>query len=602
MHGALDVVTVQAGPDGIRVDADAYRLRFRPDRPYADLLDVGGDAWASLLTASSIATSADLDDTTAMQLPHAVDGPDGPEIVVEASSSAWARRRTVFTAAPDHLEIRTEVEGEGSLGDVHLLGGYVSAWPRWGSGFLASGMGFRSMVTPDPSSPERDVTPSAEPATVDVLGGGLPGRGRWFFTPGPLCFAVHRETVASPAASGPWSSVGVGAPLERLTFSGLHHEPGERSFALRLAYEGMTRVAGAWTSPSVLVTFGGADAYGAVRDHVRLLARRGWAARPARQVEDAPGWWRQPIFCGWGAQYHVAEQAGGRPADWSRQAVYDGFLRDLARRGVDPGTVVVDDRWERVYGSGEADAGAWPDLRGWIAARHGEGRRVLLWWKAWAPDALDAALCVRNAGGLPVAADPSNPAYLEVLQSALERMLGPDGYDADGLKVDFTARTPSGPGMGREGSAWGIALLHGLLAALHHGAKRVKPDALVMTQSPHPAFADVTDMLRLNDVQRLDDPSPGAPFVEHMVHRGRLVAAAMPGMLIDTDNWALPDRASWRAYLDRQPELGVPSLYYTTHIDRSGEPLLDEDYAALRRVWANYRRSAGLPAPGREPA
>lgn len=589
------MVTIERDADGIRVAAERYRLWFPPDRPYADLTDAEGAAWASLLTAASVATTADLDDTTAMEPPQVTDGAHGPEIVVAAQSSAWGRRRTVFAPADDHLAVRTEVAGRGQLAEVRLLGGYVSAWPRWGSGYLASGMGFRSMVTPDPSDPERDVTPSSEPGTVDVLGGGLPGRGRWFFTPGPLCFAVNREDVESTRAAGPWASVGIGAPVEALTFTGLHHEPGERAFSLRLDYEGTTRVDGEWTTPSVLMTFGADDAYGAIAAHARLLRHLGLA--PGSRTGNSPDWWREPIFCGWGAQCHLAEQAGShRPAEWSRQDVYDGFLGDLARHGVDPGTVVIDDRWERVYGSGEADPVAWPDLRGWIAARHAEGRRVLLWWKAWAFDALDPELCVRNAAGLPVAADPSNPAYLDVLAGAITRMLGPAGYDADGLKVDFTARTPSGPGMQRAGSAWGIALLHQLLAAIHGAAKAAKPDALVITQSPNPAFADVTDMLRLNDVQRLDDPSPGAPFVDHMVHRGRIVAAAMPGMLVDTDNWALPDRSSWRAYLERQPALGVPSLYYTTHLDRSGEALTEDDYAAIRRVWAEYRRASGLPA------
>jgi hypothetical protein len=40
--------------------------------------------------------------------------------------------------------------------------------------------------------------------------------------------------------------------------------------------------------------------------------------------------------------------------------------------------------------------------------------------------------------------------------------------------------------------------------------------------------------------------------------------------------------------------MGVPSLYYTTHIDRSGEALREEDYAALRDTWGAYRESLSL--------
>jgi hypothetical protein len=54
---------------------------------------------------------------------------------------------------------------------------------------------------------------------------------------------------------------------------------------------------------------------------------------------------------------------------------------------------------------------------------------------------------------------------------------------------------------------------------------------------------------------------------------------------IDTDDWCVPDKRTWREFLEAKPELGAPSLYYATHIDLTGEPLEDEDYAAVRRVW-----------------
>ena len=79
-------------------------------------------------------------------------------------------------------------------------------------------------------------------------------------------------------------------------------------------------------------------------------------------------------------------------------------------------------------------------------------------------------------------------------------MLGPDGLDADGLKVDFTARTPTGRALTATGGSWGIALLHELLSIVYAAAKEAKPDALVITHTPHPSFVDVTDMIRLNDI------------------------------------------------------------------------------------------------------
>jgi hypothetical protein len=89
----------------------------------------------------------------------------------------------------------------------------------------------------------------------------------------------------------------------------------------------------------------------------------------------------------------------------------------------------------------------------------------------------------------------------------------------------------------------------------------------------------------------LDAVDPDGPVVPHMRYRASVVAAAMPGMLVDTDGWCLPDKAEWRAYLAEQSELGVPALYYVTHMDLTGEELTAADLAEVARVWAAYRRT-----------
>jgi hypothetical protein len=218
--------------------------------------------------------------------------------------------------------------------------------------------------------------------------------------------------------------------------------------------------------------------------------------------------------------------------------------------------------------------------------RHARGQRVLLWYKAWDPEGLPAGWCVRSVDGTPIALDPNHPSARRAVADAVHGMLASDGLDADGLKIDFTARTPSGHALTTAGSGWGIALLKKLLAVVYAAAKEVKADALVVTSSPHPGFVDVSDMIRLNDMLRLDDPGPLAPVVPQMRHRAAVVRAACPELLIDTDDWCVPDRATWREYLEIKRELGVPALYYATHLDLSGEELEPDDYAALRRAWS----------------
>jgi len=354
-----------------------------------------------------------------------------------------------------------------------------------------------------------------------------------------------------------------------------------------LEYEGHTRVDGRFDAPAVVITPHVRDPYAGLRCHRDDLAARGVAPEPA--ARETPAWWTEPIFCGWGAQCRLARTTGGRAPDLAREERYDEFLRILGEHGVDPRTVVLDDKWQEAYGTNRPDPRKWPDLRAWIARRHEEGRHVLLWWKAWDPEGLDASLCIRRPDGVPVALDPTNARACDALRESVAQMLGPDGLDADGLKIDFTARTPSGRALAANGPGWGIALLHDLLRIVYLAAKEAKPDALVITHTPHPSFADVTDMVRLNDMLRLDDPGPMPPVVPQMRYRAGVVHAACPDLLVDTDDWAVPDKATWRAYLEEKPRLGVPSLYYVTDVDLDGEPLEEEDYAAIRRTWAAWR-------------
>jgi hypothetical protein len=196
---------------------------------------------------------------------------------------------------------------------------------------------------------------------------------------------------------------------------------------------------------------------------------------------------------------------------------------------------------------------------------------------------------VRTPAGTPVAFDPTNADAAALLRRSLHALLAPEGLDADGLKVDFTARTPAGAALELAGDSWGIALLHELLRVVYAAAKDAKPDALVITQTPHPGFVDVTDMIRLNDMLRLDDPGPLPPVLPQMRHRAAIAAAACPELLIDTDDWTIPDKRTWRAYVEEKLDLGVPSLYYATRLDLTGEELDDDDFAALRASWQRWR-------------
>ncbi|MCP9485954.1 MAG: hypothetical protein MSC30_08840 [Gaiellaceae bacterium MAG52_C11] len=551
-------------------ESSSYRLELATDGLTVTLSSPGGLRCASLRPLAALDTVAGPDETLEVLPPRR----DGAKLTVERRSTIWERASVTLDCADDALELRASVSGRGELSDVHLLG-FRSLLPRKPSGFMPSGSAFRTLFSPNPSDP-RVLRPAAEACVIGVSGDGEPGRGHWLFTPAPLYLALSVD-------DDEWVDLGLAGPVAELGFVQLVYETRHGGFALRLEYEGHTRVDGDFEAPTLILTPGVRDPYAGLRRHRDDLVARN--AAPAPTSRETPAWWREPIFCGWGAQCHLAETThAGSAADRATQASYDAFLSHLEREGVAPGTIVLDDKWQAAYGTNEPDREKWSDLSGWIAARHARGQKVLLWWKAWDPEGLSPELCVRNPDGVPVALDPTNPRAREALRESIRAMLSTDGLDADGLKIDFTARTPSGRSLSAHGAGWGIALLHDLLTVVYAAAKEAKADALVMTHTPHPAFVDVTDMIRLNDMVS------GAPsVVPQMRHRARVAQAACPELLIDTDDWRIPSLREWREYVEEKPLLGIPSLYYAHALDATSESFEPRDYEALRRTWAAWR-------------
>jgi hypothetical protein len=576
------------------VEGTTYRLVVAADGMLATLSSPGGEYWAALRPLGALDAASGPDETLSVAAPRIVDD----LVEIERRSTRWDRARTTIVCADDAIDLVISVEGNAELTAAHLLAAR-SVMGGATTGFLPSGTGFRTLFSPNPGDSGRLVRSAAERAVIGVSGDGQPGRGHWFFTPAPLSLWLTTAVVEEPVAvEQGWVGISLAAPVDELTFVQLVYVPGDRAFSLRLDYEGHLHVDGVFRAPAVVITPGAADPYTGLRRHRDDLAARG--AAPPVQSRKTPDWWGEPIFCGWGAQTSVAARNAGRASALATQANYDRFLAKLEEHGVVPGTVVIDDKWQLAYGTNEPDAEKWPDLRGWIAARRERGQHVLLWWKAWDPEGVAPELCIRNAEGTPIALDPTNARTREFVHASIVRMLGRDGLDGDGLKVDFTARTPSGSALSTHGEGWwGIALLHELLAIVYAAAKEAKPEALVMTHTPNPAFVDVTDMIRLNDMLRLDDRG-SPPVVPQMRFRAAVVRAACPELLIDTDDWSAPNLAEWRRYLVEKPLLGIPSLYYADSLDSTGEEFGADDYRALRTTWAEWRehRASGERSVG----
>ncbi|HET7628033.1 MAG TPA: TIM-barrel domain-containing protein [Bacillales bacterium] len=545
-----------------------YELFFCEDRPFVHLKDAAGDLLAELFVLSSVHTLSGLDDAPKIGEWQAADI-DGERVFsLTAKSTVWDQKTYRFKCNEERFTYEIEVDGFGSITNADYFGGYYSGNVRWGSGFFWSGHRWSRGFNPEPNTDEVHHFQPDAGSVIDLTGVPIPGKGDWFFTPPPFCFAFE--------GSSGWLGIGVEAEAGENRFTEYHYRAQGSGFHLQTAYEGHTEVRGNYVLPAIGFDFA-ADEYAALDAHVTALQAAGYVSE-AREVQH-PEWWKQPIFCGWGSQCHVAAVEQGHAPNYARQELYENFMKKLQANDVSPKIVVLDDKWQASYGENAVDEEKWPDLRGFIDERHANGQKVLLWLKAWDPEGVPAEECIRNAAGMPIAIDPTHPGFEQRMRKSVRRMISADGYDADGFKIDFTARIPSGPGIEVHGEQWGLELMKQYLFILNDEAKAVKPDALIMSHTPHPYLADVIDMIRLNDI------NTGKDINAAMTHRAKVAKAACPAAVIDTDNWPMTDKKSWREYVRLQPELGVPSLYFVSHIDSTKEALEEEDYALVRESW-----------------
>lgn len=554
--------------DAWRIETPTYALYPEPTRPVLVVETPEGGKIAELCIVSSAHTLYGRDATATLTGPGITRKDDTVRLTWTADSTLWQGKTYEVIAHDDRIVYTASIAGEGILDEVELLSGYYSGCnARHGTARFYSAFQADALMNPEPTCGERRWVPAEERTLIDLMGVPIPGRDHWFFTPPPFCFVLRHGPL--------YYTLGVTAEAGQHTFSEYEYIGGTGG-GLRLRYDGHQAVRGEYALPTVHMLFG--------EEPYALLAEFSKVERTQDTRKERPAWWSTPIVCGWGMQAAKAvEERTAAPA-LATQAFYERFTRALDDKGIDPGIVVIDDKWQAAYGRNDVDTEKWPDMRAYIAAMHARGRKVLLWLKAWDPEGVDPALCIRDFAGNKLAIDPTNPAYRALFEGALEAMLSPRGLDADGFKIDFTARIPSGPHCRLHDEAcWGLELMRAYLAMVYGGAKRIKPDALVMCHCPHPYLQDTCDMIRLNDVNM------GRPVNEQMIHRAKVARAAMPDCLIDTDNWPMPDKAAWLDYVRIQPELGVPSLYYLWHMDNSDEAISDADLEVVRKAWAEAR-------------
>src|SRR5215212_4003367 len=349
-------MTTKSKTDIRQFTSETYCLTFLDDRPFVKMDSPSGDRLAELFILSSIHSLQGRDDTTRISEWQVEEKPGVTTFVLHAKSSLWKAKRYRFQCFPHRFTYYIEIEGDGQLAEVNYFGGYYSGQPRWGSGFFWSGQHFLSGFNPEPNKVEINRFSPEANTSIDLMGVPLPGRDDWFFTPAPFCFAMQ-------VAEG-WLSLGVETAPGKNRFTEYAYHGKSSAFYLSLSYEGHTTVNESYQLPAIGFDFADEE-YSALERHVEALsAIQLPASQVSRNERITPTWWHTPIFCGWGSQCYLASCEGGRAPDYARQYVYDNFLRTLEAADINPGIIVLDDKWQLTYGENHADERKWPDLLG----------------------------------------------------------------------------------------------------------------------------------------------------------------------------------------------------------------------------------------------
>jgi len=495
-----------------------------------------------------------------------------------AKSNLWASRRFQWRFFPDHIEFQQFATGSGKLGRCYFLANGVSN--RWDNGTTPGHAWDATIYADRYFAPNPNLADQFEfnIAMPQILGFSVgreesseqdfrPERMAGTFAPPPLFLAFHLNNT--------WTGIGIGAKPGDYQFPALEYSGSRYAGAsFYVDYMGYRAVDGEFASP-VLTLNMAYSPLDALRHFTAWLTSSGFATNP---VTKDIYWHHLPIFCGWAEQTVESVPQGGSANKLSTQANYEKWLATLDERGLPIGTVVIDDKWQQGYGSFDVDQQKWPDMKGFIAAQHAKGRHVLLWVPVADTDGLPPSLCV-NYQGKCVIADVGKPEYEAFLRPRIRHLVQDLGVD--GFKEDWV-RSPAAPGLPLTGPATGIEFVRRFQSILYSETHKRKTDAMVETQSTNALFRESSDVIRLNDVWYASRNVP-----DMMRLRARM--ANITGWpLVDTDNASSTNLKEWWSYMQAQPSIGIPALYFVTRTETTQETPSPADWTYLAALWRQY--------------
>ncbi len=553
---------------------------------------------------SAVDTLVGLDETRHIELKGVTTVEDVSALVFKIESSIWQKKQVIFELHEDCILTYVIVSGQGErITDLNYLlnrGGGTDGLTEFETVYVPRFDWFKGQV----------VIGSDEDDTLSCQ--------QWL-SPPPFAYGFLSEQ----------ESVYCGAVVPQGEYNFLSFDyVGSRGASFRLTYEGHTAVSSTFTSPKLIIGFGAREKNEAIDSYIRWLRDHDYL--PAEQKKEIPAWWHEPIFCGWGQMRYDyrADHEGHENGNfinvtfYCTEQLYRNYVNMMAAHGINPGTIIIDMGWAENPALHTPSSKRWSDLRGFIEEQHARGRKVLLWYTPVVTQGLPDEACM-TLKGKPVCPDPTSPVYQAILANEIRMMVSSEAgcLNADGFKIDFTQNTPSENGrftsyinsfwglinetneaymyprlaerqelIQTHGPKWGVEILKEYIRLIHENMKIHKPESLLITHTPNPYFTEVVDVLRLND---LDGECQDVLGV--MQNRAKIARMCSQNWLLDTDNDLMVDKARWRAYIQLQPQLGIPDTYYASAIAQSQEQFAEDDYDLLRQVWAAYRQNLQNP-------
>ncbi len=572
----------EVGQIVFELNEDTYRYSVRGKVVYIGKININVD------------TTNAKDDTYKVDLISIEEESHKVKLIFSSENRVWDKKLIVYEIHNLHIESYAIVSGTNKKITDIVFGGFERKEER-----------FQSYYAPRFDWEFGEVVKSIE--EDDIL-----SCQQWL-SPPLFCYVFKDEDECVP--------IFVAAKQGENNYVSMKHHA--RTSAISLQFEGHQEVDGCYESPTLVLGRNTESLKGALKVYKEYLVENNCVVEV--EEKEIPSWWKEPIFCGWGEmryEYradHDNHENGNfiNVTDYCTEKRYNNYIKTLEENGVNPGTIIIDMGWALNPALAEPNEHKWDDMRAFIDREHEKGRHVLLWYTPVVTQGLPDEACLM-LNDRAVAPDPTNPIYKEILEKEIYKMLSSDEgcLNADGFKIDFTQNTPSEEGIFKcylntffglinetneehlyvhreerdelisvyEKNVWGVELLKAYIKNLYVYMKKVKGDSVLITHTPNPYFAEVVDVLRLND---LDGVSPGV--LEIMKMRALIAETGCDKWLIDTDNDLMVDKEHWRDYIKMQLELGIPDTYYSSHIAASNETFGEVEYAILREVFDEYR-------------